>query len=721
MLKKQNSDLETKISYKILKVILYALLLTPLWVWSAFLFPFITSKVIYLRLGVELSLVFYIPLALKYPELRPRWNWLSGMVWIYLGALLVTSAFGFNFYKSFWGTVERGEGIVTMLHFGLYFLMLPAVFRAPRDWRRYLAAALAVISLTGLLSVGQVVCGEGNLEGLCSFVPPAQGTRVSASIGNAAFYAAFMLFGTMLSLLLGLQSESRAWKLAWLGNAVFNAVMVVYTQTRGGAIGLYLALFLVVLFHVFRSSKRAVKMVFAGLAVLMVLIPAGLFLKPEIFPERVREIVVVRRIMAISMDNVTTQSRLDTWGASLRAWQGRFWTGYGYENYNIAFNKYFPPRVFKDAGSQIWFDRAHNTILDVAVTAGIGGLAAYLGIFAAALLYLFRLLRAPDEGGRSAAILIALLAGYFVSNLFVFDTHATYLMFFLALAYIAFLREDRLGQSAAPVGRSFGSPQITAAAALIAMVAAGYFVNVRPALANLAAISAFKTVRAGESRLLESDFRRAMSYGTYMDEEIRQHMIEYVRQVGGSGKLSEDERKALYSYAASELENNVVASPNDAKNYLYLINFYNQTGQDLGRIERTFELGRKGLELSPTRMQIYFELGQAAFSIGRSEEGLEYFRQGVALNPEPKESHLNYLIGAIFAGRDDLASEEFREIAARSYLLTASEEASIANAYSSTCRVAEARAHVEEAVKIDPSLAAAAENFLANLHSRCGP
>ena len=45
-----DSALETKISYKILKIILYAILLTPIWLWSAFLFPFITSKVIYFRL-----------------------------------------------------------------------------------------------------------------------------------------------------------------------------------------------------------------------------------------------------------------------------------------------------------------------------------------------------------------------------------------------------------------------------------------------------------------------------------------------------------------------------------------------------------------------------------------------------------------------------------------------------------------------------------------------
>lgn len=714
----QNPEMETKISYKILKVILYAVLLTPIWVWSGFLFPFITSKVVYLRLVVELAVVFYVPLALKYPVLRPRFNWLSGLVWIYLGVMVITSIFGLNFYKSFWGTVERGEGIITMLHFGAYFTMLTAVLRRPKDWRRYLAAAVIVISFTGLISLGQLVCGAENTEGLCRFIPPAQGERVSATIGNAAFYAAFMLFGVFLSWHLGLESKNQWAKWLFFANAIFNAFLLILTQTRGGAIALYLSVFIVILFQIYRASRQSIIIASALLACLMIFVPLVVFLKPQILPQPVRDIVVVRRLLRVSINDVTTQSRLDTWRASFQGWQDRLLLGYGYENYNLAFNKYFPPRIFKAAGSQIWFDRAHNIVFDVAVTSGVFGLASYFAIFIMAVWILYRLLSTPVFPGRSAVILYALLIGYFVQNLFVFDTHATYLLFFLVLAYLVYLDNTYLRQAAA-AGKAYDFGPLAYAVLAVVIAAGAYFVNVRPAQANHFAIASIKAVKLGQYESLLANFQKALSYGTYMDEEIRQHMMEYARQAGGSGVLSGEERKTLYTFVAAELEKNLTVSPQDVKNHLYLMNLYNVTASDTGKIERVFSLGHEALRLSPTRMQIYFELAQGAFLVDREDEGLEYFRKGVALNPQPKESHVNYLMGGIFAKRQDIIDQELAELQSRGYKLTASEEANLANAFAQICDVSAARSHVEAAVRLEPKFAADAKNFKATLEKKC--
>jgi hypothetical protein len=71
----------------------------------------------------------------------------------------------------------------------------------------------------------------------------------------------------------------------------------------------------------------------------------------------------LRKLAAISTNDITTQSRLLTWQAS---WQ-EFWSGdlgLRPENYYYVFNKRFPTAIFRDAGSQIWFDRAHNIIFD---------------------------------------------------------------------------------------------------------------------------------------------------------------------------------------------------------------------------------------------------------------------------------------------------------------------------------------------------------------------
>src|SRR3989344_672176 len=143
---------ETNIWHKFLKVILYALLLTPLFIWSGFLFPFITTKALYFRLLLELALIVYVPLAFKYRSLRPRWNWLTGIVWIYLGI----------------------------------------VFRTSGDWYRYLYFAVIV-------TLAVAVYGLAQLLEFPFVVETGGGARISGTIGNAAFFAAFLVFGIFLS------------------------------------------------------------------------------------------------------------------------------------------------------------------------------------------------------------------------------------------------------------------------------------------------------------------------------------------------------------------------------------------------------------------------------------------------------------------------------------------------------------------------------------------
>ena len=436
----EGSELETKFWYKVLKAILYALLLTPIWFWSIFLFPFITTKVIYLRSLVSVAFVIYFMLALSYPQIRPKWNWLMKSVWIYILVMIVASIFGVNVYKSFFGTVERGEGIFTMIHYALYFTMLASILRTGKDWYRYLMSAAGVV---GYIAVYGLLQSTG-----AAFVIGGQGSRISGTIGNAAFFAAVMLFGIFLSVFLLYHPRTSSGgpkKKVYLWTVLAVTLVATYaSQTRGALIALILAVLVYIVFLMLKSRTRRIKLVAGIVLVALVLGGIGIYLGRD--SKFVQSQDTLRRLATISPTDITTQSRFDTWSASWAGWKDRFIFGYGYENNNIVFNKYFPARIFKDQGSQIWFDRAHNIILDVGTTSGIVGLIAYLSIFVSAVWYLLKLYkksREPDqEGGMRwelPLLLILVLMAYFVQNMFVFDTHATYLMIFLVLAYISHL------------------------------------------------------------------------------------------------------------------------------------------------------------------------------------------------------------------------------------------------------------------------------------------
>ena len=723
-----------------MKVILYALLLTPLWVWSVFLFPFITTKILYLRLLVELALVIYIPLAFKYPELRPRWNWLTKMVLIYFGIVLVTSITGVNFFKSFCGTIEPRHGIVTMLHFLAYFLMLPAVFRSKKDWYWYLFSAVTVTAISGLYGVAQLL-------NLPIVVQPGI-ARVSSTIGNASFFGAFMLFGMFLSWHLARETKS-AWQKWYLyGVFAFELVILYQTQTRGALLGAVAAFGIYFLLNLWRSPKRKVKI--ASVAFLVLLILAGVGVYAGRNSNFIRSHNTLARLATISRSDITTQSRLDTWNASWKGWKDRFVLGYGYENYNIAFNKYFPARIFKDQGSQVWFDRAHNIFFDVAVTSGIFGLLAYLGIFAAALITLFKLFRSPKYGNsQNLVILGVLLVAYFFQNLFVFDTQATYLMFFIVLAYIVHLEHEYLA-TAQKSARVLDWGYLPPVAVAIVMVVAAYFLNWKPAMANYHTTIGIKLSRGGQYRQVMDSFKTALSYGTYMDEEIRQKLVDFVNEGAASGTLTAAEKKEYYNFVIAELRKSIARSRRDVKNYLYLMSVHSTSS---GSADEALALGQRALELSPTRPQIYYEMGQAAFLKNDPDTGLEYFRKGVELNPEPKESHFNYLLAAIIAKKPDLARQEIDEITKRGYSFDANNYVSLARAYFQTgdkqqaiafykqalalspgnidlharlaaiygdlCDLASAKAEVDAAVSLDSRFAQEGREFLAEVAQKC--
>ncbi len=803
--------LEQNIWYKALKVILYALLGTPLLIWSIFLFPFITTKVLYLRILIEAAVVIYIPLAVKFPSLRPRQSALTIAVWAYMAVLLITGIFGFNFAKSFMGTVERGEGIVTMLHFAVYFTILPAVFRSRADWQKYFTAAVAVISFAGLIGLVQLGCDESATKGLCRLVPPTQGARISATIGNAAFYAGFMLFGLFTSLylawgniatniknlwrgaiwfvagmaaflIIGREALGAGWfasmlmsafalgaalygtykiligsKWSYVAAAVFSLYILVETQTRGGAIGAYLGLLVLAGYLALRGQNKRGRLLAAVTAVLMLIPPILIFTNASLLPDFLEKIPVVSRLSTVSMNDITTQSRFDTWSASWNGFKDRFLTGYGYENFNVAFNKYFPARIFKDAGSQIWFDRAHSVLFDVMVASGIFGLAAYASIFLAAAAYLYRLFRksAGLVSQKQYLVLAVMLFAYLLQNMFVFDTHATYLIFFAILGHIVFLRrtaEPAEEQDAALPVPAIGPvlPGIIAVLMIIVL----YFVNIEPAIANIRATEAIKFAKLKQYRKVSDQFKLALSYGTYMDEEIRQRVVDYANEAVNSGQLSENENSDLYKFVLEGIEQNTKQSPNDVKNYLYLMNVINTIAvsqPDLAN--KVFEIGEKALKLSPTRPHIYFEMGQAAFSKKEFDRGLEFFRKAIELNPEPRETHLNYLLALIYAQRDDLVAEQKASMVkrfgdfspneyiniARGYARTGNNQkivdifkesvviypdnsdlyAQLAGAYGNICDIANARIAASAAAKISPELVGAVEQFISQIQKNC--
>ena len=110
----QGQKTASPLAVKILQVLLFAALITPLLLSSKFFFPYISSKTFYFRLIIEIAFGLYLWIVFKNASFRPKWSWIERALVIYVAIVFVTSLIGINFYRSFWGNVERGEGILTL-------------------------------------------------------------------------------------------------------------------------------------------------------------------------------------------------------------------------------------------------------------------------------------------------------------------------------------------------------------------------------------------------------------------------------------------------------------------------------------------------------------------------------------------------------------------------------------------------------------------------------
>ncbi len=201
------------------------MVLVPLVSWQGVFFPHTMAKTALFRVLVEAALVFWAPLAVMDASYRPRANVLTISIAAFFGVLFLTSVTGINFQKSVWSDYERMMGLWTYAHVVAFFFMTTSVVRAKERWQILWYLTLATAAFVGIYGVVEnIVSPEG---------------RITATIGNAGFLAAYLLLHIFIGIAL-LTSENRMSYRAWgVGAAVMlMGLALVLTEARASVSGL---------------------------------------------------------------------------------------------------------------------------------------------------------------------------------------------------------------------------------------------------------------------------------------------------------------------------------------------------------------------------------------------------------------------------------------------------------------------------------------------------
>ena len=358
---------------------------------------------------------------------------------------------------SFWGSWGRKEGLLTLICWILFFLIVSRHLHSRAQLFRAIYALLLSSGIVSILGILQYFFPDI----LFNYQPT--GGRVISTMGNALSLSGFLAMvipftmafifspwgkrdnqrGTLITIGATVLLALQFWCL-WL--AQYSVVMLLYIIAP--------IIFLTVLGIV---KREKLLLGFSAISLLAIGILAAYIIVPLLFPGVESEPTEVKDNKYI----VSSESlELDTLGNRAQHWRNtvnmilespevpfsndslsfcRTFIGYGPETFIATYQNYSPEESkSRWTYSSILLDRPHNHYLYLAATIGLLGLMSFLAILLIFFYLLFRNLRLakPDIFRMLLIALMASILGHMVDSLFNPSSISTELVFWLMLSMV---------------------------------------------------------------------------------------------------------------------------------------------------------------------------------------------------------------------------------------------------------------------------------------------
>lgn len=626
-------------------------------------FPYIIQKTLILRTLIELIFCAYVVLAFFRPEYRPKKSVIFWSVMAYALVMLITTFTSQSLARSWWGNWERMFGTFNYLHYFLWFIVLISVFKEKKYWNRILNFSLLVSVAICLYSLSQ------RLGLSFTFEPGLQ--RVNGTIGNASFLASYLLLHIFIALLFISEKKNWKWKICYLTVFLIELSVLMLTATRGAQLALFISLivfvFLVFLLQVGR--QKTIKFLLLGTILLIIMGSLAFVFRNKDF---VKENYWLRRLTSYSLSDNTVQTRMRSWRWGIWGFRDNLIFGLGPENYQIAFNRYFEPDFYRYSGDEIWFDRSHNTLIDMASTMGILGLITYLGVFFVPIYYLYLVSKSGYLSKLTFTILFLLLLSYFIQNLAVFDSLNSLIPFYLILAFINFIyvkgQNQTLQNNNELVKKKnlIVSPYLSGPVMGILFFILFFTVNLPEVKANLYVYDAFvagKLSQYNESvnkyKLTKEIAINPIDPAILLSSSLGEMIARSANIAPREQEIKDLETAISWMNDAIKLDkNNMFLYYLQAKNYSLVA----ELTRKVQYVEKGIEMALKAKELSPQNVRPYWVLAQLYLFGSKPEVALSYLNEVVKLNDSLSETYLYLSIVYNNMGNTEKTYEQYDKL-----------------------------------------------------------
>jgi putative inorganic carbon (HCO3(-)) transporter len=386
---------------------------------------------------IKIIFYFSVPVFLERKKIILSWLKKYYLIpFIFIIGLSFSLFFSTDVKQSFFGSYDRQQGLVSYFFYFLWFVLLSfniltinnrllkkdqADSLAKRINRiiKTIAAAGLIVSLYGILQIL-------NIDFLTWPEPPFLTHRTFSSFGQPNFLASWLLLIIPLNFYL-IVRETKSWgRIFYSFSALAALFCLLFTSSRGALVALVLVVFIFLIYLLWFTSLERFKKIL--IVILFFIILGGSLVSLELF--------LPGRLASFSdYQTGSLAARFNFYAAASDATLKKPLFGYGLENSDEVFIKYYEPNWGLYGAVNASADRAHNLLLDILITSGFWGLFFFALLYA----YFFKLVLVNLRSAKNKSLALALAlaaAGYLLSLLFSFAIVAGEAYFWLFLALL---------------------------------------------------------------------------------------------------------------------------------------------------------------------------------------------------------------------------------------------------------------------------------------------
>lgn len=573
-------------------------------------------------------------------------------------AVAAASAFtGVAPSHSLFGNLERMGGVVGIVHLVTWYLVLRAVLD-DGGWRRALRALVVVGALAALVAIGQWLHG---------FQETAIRFRSHAPLENAGPLGIFMVLSVCAAAASTADPEAdTVWRRTATAAGTLALAGLAASGTRSAVAGLGLGALAGGFVWLFRTGDARLRRLVpwaAGVGLMALLALGVLGIRVAGVPATGSE--AERDGRAGRVQDRALGMRVVALEAAVGAVKDRPLTGWGPENFRVAFDRHAGPRRPELETRAISYDRAHDFFAEAAVAGGIPGLFVALALAVAALWVLAGAALSPSAmaPGEAAAVTAGVVA-YGAYLLFWYQVPATAAAALLLVGFAAHRREGGrlLEEGSSPEGE--GSGPVRAAATVIALLTAAVAVHavllLRPARAIVQATG------VDDAGAKFGAYERALEAGVPGAEEAVARYAEDLaslfpraRELAGN----ESARAVLgpaFASARSALDDQIRGDPENARLRALrsglLVTEARWRG-DRELAEDAVEAMAEAVQRAPAQLVYRYTLSDLLRITDRRDASIRVLRRAMEIAPGVDETRLQLARAFVQAGEPDSAAD----------------------------------------------------------------